>query len=153
MNSQATSPPTSSRDEQEIDLLLRFVHERDVLCPRCGYNLRNLTHPVCPECREPLSLKVGVPRVAVAPLLLALAPGTFCAVAFGLLLVVCAMEGPPPAELWVTIGFLGLSGGVAIATALGNRWFLRWSARRQWTAAAVAWLVHIAAFLMFVASI
>jgi hypothetical protein len=152
---QPSASPISPRGEDEVDLLLRFVHERDVLCPRCGYNLRNLTQPVCPECREPLALKVGVPRIMLAPLLLTLAPGVFCAVAFGLFLVVCAMEGQPPAdpELWFTVSFLALSGAATTTLAINNRWFLRLDAGRQWMAAAAAWVVHIAAFLVFVANI
>ena len=47
---------------EEIELLLRFIHERNVHCPRCDYNLRNLTQPVCPECREELRLTVGARR-------------------------------------------------------------------------------------------
>ena len=39
-------------------LLLDFVRDRDAACPRCGYNLRNLTLPRCPECRHDLVLAV-----------------------------------------------------------------------------------------------
>jgi hypothetical protein len=28
----------------------RFLAEHDVPCPRCGYNLRGLGEPLCPEC-------------------------------------------------------------------------------------------------------
>jgi predicted amidophosphoribosyltransferase len=36
--------------EEEARLLREFLAERDVLCPRCGYNLRGLDKPYCPEC-------------------------------------------------------------------------------------------------------
>ena len=47
-------------------LLTRFLADRDVACPRCGYNLRNLTGDRCPECGDALRLQVGLadPRLA-----------------------------------------------------------------------------------------
>ena len=35
--------------------LLQFVRERDVECPGCGYNVRNLASDRCPECGEQLN--------------------------------------------------------------------------------------------------
>src|SRR5687767_8462552 len=55
----ASAPPTVQRRADEVELLLAFVRDRDAHCPRCDYNLRNLTQPVCPECREELTLSVG----------------------------------------------------------------------------------------------
>ncbi len=53
------APPEHEQPNDADGLLLDFVRDRDVACPRCGYNVRNLTKPVCPECEEPLVLKVG----------------------------------------------------------------------------------------------
>jgi hypothetical protein len=39
--------------------LLNFVASRDMPCPACGYNLRMLSKPVCPECGLSLKLTVG----------------------------------------------------------------------------------------------
>ena len=50
---QAT--PTSERDE-----VVAFLQERDVPCPLCGYNLRNLREPRCPECGAGVRLTVGL---------------------------------------------------------------------------------------------
>src|SRR4051812_12100108 len=46
--------------------LLGFVHDRDVSCPGCGYNLRNLRNDRCPECGEQLELglRLAEPRQA-----------------------------------------------------------------------------------------
>src|SRR4030095_829738 len=44
-------------DEQE---LVRYVSDRDVFCPLCGYNLRRLTRARCPECGRELRLSVGL---------------------------------------------------------------------------------------------
>ena len=40
------SPPSRT----EAQRILTYVSDRHVLCARCGYNLRNLTKPRCPEC-------------------------------------------------------------------------------------------------------
>ncbi|MEM9166951.1 MAG: hypothetical protein AAGB48_07975 [Planctomycetota bacterium] len=39
----------------EADQLRAYLAERDVPCPRCGYNLRGVREPVCPECGRTLS--------------------------------------------------------------------------------------------------
>lgn len=46
--------------------LRQFLAERDALCPNCGYNLRGLTGDRCPECNEPLVLKVGLSEPKLA---------------------------------------------------------------------------------------
>lgn len=40
--------------------LLAFLQSHDIPCPLCKYNLRNLTHPRCPECGRDLKLTVGL---------------------------------------------------------------------------------------------
>src|SRR5439155_15756670 len=39
-------------------LLAVYLSSRDVPCPQCGYNLRQLTGVNCPECGEALALRV-----------------------------------------------------------------------------------------------
>lgn len=39
-------------------VLQAFLADRDVPCPHCGYNLRGLQAPVCPECKHDLQLKL-----------------------------------------------------------------------------------------------
>ena len=50
------------------DLLSVFLDGRDVVCPGCGYNLRDLQCSRCPECGEELTLQVGLvePRQTAA---------------------------------------------------------------------------------------
>ncbi len=38
--------------------LSTLLHNRDVPCPHCQYNLRNLTADRCPECGLPLSINL-----------------------------------------------------------------------------------------------
>jgi hypothetical protein len=91
----ASAPPTAPHDRDHVAMLLAFVRDRDVNCPRCDYNLRNLTQPVCPECREALALKVGVQRIVLAWLLATLAPGIFCGIAVGVFFIMSLLHGFP----------------------------------------------------------
>ena len=65
-------------DDARIGLLHMFLTARDVPCPGCGYNLRDLTGTKCPECGEDLVLQVWLeePKIA-APItgLIGLAAG------------------------------------------------------------------------------
>lgn len=54
----------------DTELLAAYLTDRDVSCPTCGYSLRGLTHPRCPECGRGLSLRLqalgpGPPDAAV----------------------------------------------------------------------------------------
>lgn len=57
------------------------------VCPVCGYNLQGLTRPVCPEYMHDLVLHVGVARLRLGWLLVALVPGFFCGIAACLLAI------------------------------------------------------------------
>src|SRR5205809_4254839 len=64
------SPPA----DRAQDLLLDFLRDHDAACPVCGYNLKTLTRPICPECGHELVLTVGTTRVRLGWLLAAVAP-------------------------------------------------------------------------------
>lgn len=64
---------TTHQNGEDAAALRAFVAERDAPCPACGHNLRGLTRDVCPECREPLALRVGVIEQKMGALLTALA--------------------------------------------------------------------------------
>jgi hypothetical protein len=135
----------------ETALLTTFLRHRDVRCPRCGYNLRNLTQPVCPECREALSLKVDVQPLAIRWLLLTVAPGMFCAILLAIFLFMSMRHGPPggmPTEAVLTILFIAASAIGSIALAAFNRSFLRLPEPAQVITAIIVWTAHIAVFLM-----
>src|SRR3954452_11659127 len=69
------------------DMLLEFLGAYDADCPVCGYNLKALTRPVCPECGQELVLAVGVRRVRLGWLMAAVAPGFFSGIAAVFVLV------------------------------------------------------------------
>ncbi|MEX0655119.1 MAG: hypothetical protein WDZ31_01850 [Phycisphaeraceae bacterium] len=84
----------STVDEQkqatDEQLLQTYLADRDVPCPRCGYNLRTLAGRHCPECGEQLRIHVGL----VHPKLKAMIAGLMGLVAgaglSGLLLIYAA---------------------------------------------------------------
>lgn len=43
----------------DAEALRGYLATRDVPCPRCTFNLRGCTKPVCPECGEPIRLMVA----------------------------------------------------------------------------------------------
>lgn len=44
--------------DDPTQLLLTYLRERDVPCPRCSYNLRNAPEPRCSECGLPIQLSI-----------------------------------------------------------------------------------------------
>ena len=140
-------------DTQESDpgRLVEFLQDRDVTCPLCGYNLRNLTESVCPECRHTLRLTVGVHHVRFGWFLAAVAPSLFSGIAAVLLLILIVVVQsttgglPPMAFLLDLIGFA--SGVVAVVLIARRHRFiqLRPQVQRFW--AIVAWGIHGLPFL------
>ena len=156
---QVEQPPRGGRDPaDEVPLLLTFLRERDAACPLCGYNLRNLVRPQCPECRQDLVLSVGIKDLRLGWLVATIAPGIFSGIAAGLLLIpiilvpLLARGGPAP---WFIVGadlFGWLSGLAAVALVKYRLTFLRLPRDVQRTWAIVAWAIHLAAFFLLVVS-
>ena len=139
------------------DFLRQFLTERDMPCPACGYNLRNLLSPRCPECGEELRLAVGLvePRqAAVITGLTALASG----LGFnGLLLVYVGMMALrmgrfPPQEMHI---ILILGAGLVVFAGLLAIWVSKWRRIRRaspgarWLLAAACWAVAFAWAVLF----
>jgi hypothetical protein len=91
-------------------MLLEFVIERDVECPRCDYYLRNLTKPICPECRETLKLTVGVVNYGFGWFTLTLIPEAFSGICafilfLPMLLLPILSGGPRPPLPFIVLTF------------------------------------------------
>ncbi len=133
-------------------LLLAFVRDRDAACPCCGYNLRNLTKPVCPECEEPLVLKVGGKTYPIRWLLAAVAPGIFTGITAGVMAVMLLIMGPPN---FVSLGviltglFFIASAALAVVLIIWNKRFIRQPQTRQVMWAVLLWVIHLSAFFLF----
>ena len=148
---QPIAPGRQTAPMDADGLLLAFVRDRDAVCPRCGYNVRNLTKPVCPECEEPLLLKVGGRTYPVRWLLATVAPGIFTGVTAGVMAVTFLIVGPPP--FGPVVAFLGsfflVSAAVAGAIIIWNRRFVRQPQPRQVMWAVLVWVIHLCAFFIF----
>jgi hypothetical protein len=137
-------------------LLVAFLRDRDAPCPRCGYNPRGLLRDVCPECREPLQLTVGLKEARIGWLTASLVPGAFSGLAAGFLLyllvtIVLSPTGFVPWPIFVIDAFGFLSGAFTIGLYMNRAPFLRFPRSRQagWTLA--IWAIHIGMFIAFVA--
>jgi DNA-directed RNA polymerase subunit RPC12/RpoP len=152
------SEPAARDPEAE---LVAFLAGRTVPCPRCGYDLRDIQTARCPECGEPLVLKVGSPRVRFGWLVLAMAPGCFSGVAAVFVLFpigVMIWRNLPPGQgvPWPVMagdafGFLS-AGSVVLMYRCRHR-ILAWPARRQGAFAGAVWGVHILMFVLMVLAI
>lgn len=146
---------TPSDAETEV---VEFLRGRSHPCPRCGYDLRDILTARCPECGEPLVLKIGSPRARFGWLVLAMAPGCFSGVAAVFVMVPIVMSslgrfGPgqsPPWPVMVADAFGFLSAAAVVLMYRQRQSILAWPARRQSAFAAAVWGVHIVAFGLWV---
>lgn len=57
----------------EDEMLIAYLHQREVHCPVCKYDLRNLKHSECPECGRKLNLRVTAAEPSQGPFMLLIA--------------------------------------------------------------------------------
>ena len=148
----APAPGSQTAPMDADGLLLSFVRDRDTACPRCGYNVRNLTKPICPECEEPLVLKVGGRSYPIRWLLATVAPGIFTGIMAGVMAVIFLIVGPPPAVplgAILTGWFFVTSAAVAGAIILWSRRFIRQPQPRQVLWVVLVLVIHRCAFFIF----
>lgn len=140
-----SSPPRAGQTPEHDALLVEFLRHNDAPCPVCGYNLRNLTRDVCPECGQRFALRIGAadPRFGLFLLLLAplLMTAGISAVFVGSMLI----YGPLPFQFWGAYVATGL--GVANAVVapclyLKRTFFLRRERRTQRALVVLAWAVN-----------
>jgi uncharacterized membrane protein YidH (DUF202 family) len=134
----------ASRPEaQQTDatLLQTFLAGRDTDCPRCRYNLRDLSGSRCPECGNDLVLRVGLvaphQKVAIAGLIV-LSAGTGLN---GLLLGYYGISFMTPRggadSTFVWLNLVGLmTQGLALAA-----WLRFWRAICRRSRRAATWLI------------
>lgn len=138
--------------------VVAFLAGRCAPCPRCEYDLRDIPSAVCPECAEPLILKVGSPRARFGWFILAMAPGCFSGVAACFLAVpitISIVQAFPfnPGIPWPILGaeVFGLTSAGSVWLMYRHRQrILSRSTKRQALLAAAIWAVHIAAFVLLI---
>jgi hypothetical protein len=148
----AATPPG---EPPAAELLTRFLAGRDVPCPVCRYNLRDLTGTRCPECGLELRLAIGAAGARFGLLVFALVPRLMM---LGLSVApwILSLDGPPSARLWGiwVVMILGPVEGLFALWLYRRRvWFLRRSRRVQWILALAAWVVNAAAALVAVLNV
>ncbi len=146
------------------DLLRAFLADRDVPCPGCGYNLRGLPSDRCPECNQPLVLRVGLaePRLgawlgAVSGLLSGAGAALVC------LLIVAVFTlrfGPPDRrEVFAIVELpfimLAVDGMLAalLIRARGRAWFRSLTPIAQRAVIGGCWLLLCAFVVWFILSV
>lgn len=143
---QVPKAPTSREDE----MLLEFLREHDASCPVCGYNLKALTRPVCPECGQELVLTVGAARLRLGWLMAAVAPGFFSGIAAIFLLVPVVVPPMFNHQRWsltlIGTDLFGWSSGIfaIILAAKRHRFLALPRSTQRWCALGI-WLIHVAA--------
>jgi hypothetical protein len=148
---QAPQAPATTRAEH---LLLEFLREHEAPCPVCGYNLKALTRPVCPECGQELVLAVGAARLRFGWLFAAVAPGFFSGIAAIFLLVpivgITVFGNGKLPLLFIAVDAFGWCSGVSAITLAANRhrFVAQPVARQRWWALGI-WLTHVAALALF----
>ena len=137
------------------EMLLEFLREHEAPCPVCGYNLKALTRPICPECGQELVLAVGAARLHFGWLFAAVAPGFFSGIAAVFVLVpivimTAVANRRPPLRIIAVDAFGWCSGVFAILLAANrHRFIAQPRARQRWWALGI-WLVHVAALGLFI---
>jgi hypothetical protein len=151
---QLAPPPGGPATSRAQELLLEFLREHEAPCPVCGYNLKALIRPVCPECGQELVLAVGAARLRFGWLFAAVAPGFFSGIAAIFLLVPIVGvtvfgTGKLPLFLVAVDSFGWCSGVFAIVLAVNrDRFIAQPLARQRWWAVGI-WLAHVAALGLF----
>jgi hypothetical protein len=151
--SEARAARSSAGLGQEVaeELLKKFLSGRDIECPRCAYNLRDLPGDRCPECGDRLALSVNTVEPRLTALITGLA-GLCMGVGFNgllltLMLIINGRINPHAAGA-------ALSGLIIEGAALGF-WLGCWKSIRaisraaQWRWTVLCWLLIAADVVYF----
>ena len=135
--------------------LIDFLRDRDIACPLCGYNLRHLRSPRCPECGRELELRVGLSEPRQAAWLTAQIAVSAAAGVGVLVVIMWIVQGWPTGNQWQAlqdVGFIYDIAAIAVAAALlyWRRRYLRLGRATQWIGAAVAMATTLAGIVAIV---
>lgn len=134
---EPTSSIADASSASDADRLVEFLRDRDMPCPQCEYNLRNLQSPICPECGQALQLAVTL----VEPYLkawIALLAAMCAGGGLGILWIIASIgEGPPPPRFFVPIMMNVAMIPAAWIVLHTRRRFLRAPRHVQWRRAAI----------------
>jgi hypothetical protein len=146
--------PDAPDTQLEPDLLRRFLHGRDVACPSCQYNLRDLTGDRCPECGQVIALRLQLAEPRQAAMLAGLI-GLSAGVGLnGLLMIyyviIIFIRNP---SAGATDEFLVVNlAGLAVEGAALAAWLWFWARIRRMKTLS-RWLLAAACFALTLANI
>ena len=149
--------PDDHGDADDERMLQAFLAGRDVGCPQCGYNVRDLRRAVCPECGERLALRLQLAEVRQAAMLTGLIGLSAGVGLSGLLLVYFLITiyvrrqqgGDQTLFFTVTGGGLVVLGVMLYVWLRGWRWIRTRPAGARWAMAAACWAATLAYLLVF----
>jgi len=84
----------------EQEMLRQYLKNRNVPCPACGYNIKQLLSNTCPECGRELMLSVGIVGLSnlwITALVGAIVPAA-CGLPFHLLILIALSHGATPSD-------------------------------------------------------
>lgn len=147
---------------EPVEFLRQFLAERDIACPQCDYNLRDLPTNICPECGHELELRLTTadprPAAAIAGLMGLSAGGGFNALLllyFVLMLIL--HPGISASEEWKFFGVQSI--GLTVFAVAITFWLRHWrhlrsrSARARWWLVAACWILSVTDLVIFTATI
>ena len=136
----------------DADDLTRWLADRDVPCPLCGYNLRGLTGDRCPECGQPLRLSVALAEPYLKPWL-TLAASLLVPAGLGILwaclVPFLGLPGRRRDQATVLLPILYQIATIPLAGLViwRRRSIQRWSRGSQWRVAGLAALLAVVSFV------
>jgi hypothetical protein len=140
--------------EDRTAMLVEYLGDHDAECPLCGYNLRGLTEPRCPECGKGIGFTVTLAEPYLRAWV-ALAAASFCSAGVGLFFaLLMTPRGALPvgeaerALLMAMLSWFWANIPLAGVVLWLRRPFLRLGRAAQRTLAVAAWLISVAAFLV-----
>ena len=135
-------------DRTTNDLLRQFLRNRDTPCPICGYNLRELTGHVCPECGKGIELRVGSPDLRFGLCMLSIVPMLMMTAFAIIFLLVTWSEGSAgPLGIYVITATGVLDAPAAWILYRKRAWFIRRDRLKQWSLCVTSWAAHVAVFV------
>jgi hypothetical protein len=140
--------------ESDEAFLIRYLAERDEPCPLCGYDLRALTSPRCPECGEALRAGVGLAQPQVMAWVALTAPLVASAGIALFMLLLYAGRGSLPSDYrypylrWALVYFWGVAPPLGVFAVWRRRSILRVRESTKWFCAVIAWGVSVVAIVL-----
>jgi len=128
---------TAFRDDPSYTaLLFAFLRDRDVPCPLCGYNLRALPEPRCPECGQEIRLSIAMAEPYLrAWIVLMTATGASAGIGVFFIFVLLSKGGPPHGAFWLPLTYFFVSIPVAFLVLRARKALLKLGKSLQWTLA------------------